>query len=61
MLILFYRTSQLKSIDLSKEPIASNQAGPVSDIFILRFGLTHLNLSNCKIEDEVFINIHVFM
>ncbi|KAI8090810.1 hypothetical protein BDF21DRAFT_412217 [Thamnidium elegans] len=46
------RTSQLKSIDLSKETIAPNQAGPISDIFILRFGLTRLNFANCKMDDE---------
>ncbi|KAL7309814.1 hypothetical protein PS15m_010653 [Mucor circinelloides] len=46
------RTSQLQTIDLSKQPIAAHQAGPLSDIFILKFGLEYLNLSNCKLEDE---------
>lgn len=46
------RTSQLKSIDLSKEPIATHQAGPLSDIFMLNFGLTNMNLSDCKMNDE---------
>lgn len=48
-----YRTSQLQTINLSKQPIAVHQAGPLSDIFILKFGLEYLNLSNCKLEDEV--------
>ncbi|KAG1079678.1 hypothetical protein G6F42_023656 [Rhizopus arrhizus] len=39
-------------IDLSRQPIAAHQAGPLSDIFILKFGLEYLNLSNCKLEDE---------
>ncbi|KAI8642699.1 hypothetical protein BD408DRAFT_443243 [Parasitella parasitica] len=46
------RTSQLLAIDLSMQPIAVHQAGPLSDIFILKFGLEWLNLSNCKLEDE---------
>ncbi|KAL0143139.1 hypothetical protein V8B55DRAFT_1474661 [Mucor lusitanicus] len=46
------RTSQLQTIDLSRQPIAPHQAGPLSDIFILKFGLECLNLSNCKLEDE---------
>ncbi|CEP15772.1 hypothetical protein [Parasitella parasitica] len=46
------RTSQLQVIDLSMQPIAAHQAGPLSDIFILKFGLERLNLSNCKLEDE---------
>ncbi|EPB83038.1 hypothetical protein HMPREF1544_10221 [Mucor circinelloides 1006PhL] len=46
------RTSQLQMIDLSRQPIAAHQAGPLSDIFILKFGLEYLNLSNCKLEDE---------
>ncbi|KAL9546751.1 hypothetical protein PS6_007499 [Mucor atramentarius] len=41
-----------QTIDLSKQPIAAHQAGPLSDIFILKFGLEYLNLSNCKLEDE---------
>ncbi|GAN04490.1 hypothetical protein MAM1_0065d03950 [Mucor ambiguus] len=46
------RTSQLQTINLSRQPIAPHQAGPLSDIFILNFGLEYLNLSNCKLEDE---------
>lgn len=56
ILTVFYRTSQLQMIDLSRQPIAAHQAGPLSDIFILKFGLEYLNLSNCKLEDEVTVH-----
>ncbi|KAI8370912.1 hypothetical protein BD560DRAFT_434745 [Blakeslea trispora] len=45
-------STKLESIDLSKQSITQLQAYPFSDILLLRFGLKHLNLSNCRLEDE---------
>ncbi|KAI8097900.1 uncharacterized protein B0P05DRAFT_522536 [Gilbertella persicaria] len=45
-------SSELKAIDLSKQAITRLQAGPFSDILLLKFGLNYLNLSGCKLEDE---------
>lgn len=61
ILTVFYRTSQLQTIDLSKQAIAAHQAGPLSDIFILKFGLEYLNLSNCKLEDEVTVHSNILL
>ncbi|KAI7899019.1 uncharacterized protein BX663DRAFT_522862 [Cokeromyces recurvatus] len=46
------RNEDLQSINLSKQPITVHQANPLSSIFMLKFGLTSLNVSNCKLEDE---------
>ncbi|KAI8978434.1 hypothetical protein BDB01DRAFT_799847 [Pilobolus umbonatus] len=45
-------SSALSSVNLSLQIITLHQAGPLSDMFMLRFGLKSLNLSNCSIEDE---------
>jgi len=54
---ILYTTSSVSSMNLSHQPITIHQAGPLSDLFMLRCGLTSLNLSDCKLEDEVFIDL----
>lgn len=46
-------TNKVQTIDLSRQAITSSQANPISDVLMLNFGLIELNLSNCKLDDEV--------
>ncbi|KAI8874776.1 hypothetical protein K501DRAFT_92103, partial [Backusella circina FSU 941] len=48
------RRNRSSTIDMTNQMLTVQQAGPISDIFTLRFGLTNLNLTNCRLNDEVF-------
>ncbi|KAI8991652.1 hypothetical protein BDF20DRAFT_984278 [Mycotypha africana] len=46
------RTEELPIIDLSRQLITRGQTGPISDVLLLNFGLTCLNLSSCGLSAE---------
>ncbi|KAF9925410.1 hypothetical protein FBU30_004793 [Linnemannia zychae] len=43
----------LTSIDLTGEPLPRRALDPISDVLTLEFGLKHLILDNCALEDDV--------
>ncbi|KAI9475518.1 MAG: hypothetical protein EXX96DRAFT_573622 [Benjaminiella poitrasii] len=47
------KMEDLKSINVSNQFISVHQAGPLSSVLMLKFGLTCLNVSNCRLQDEM--------
>ncbi|KAF9165440.1 hypothetical protein DFQ26_000121 [Actinomortierella ambigua] len=44
----------LQVIDLSGEPLPRKTLDPIADVLTLEFGLTHLILDNCSLDDDTF-------